>query len=218
MNNVTPPLSRLALWLGSASLAITSLGIPSLVQAETTLTAPTTAPVSETVPATPVVTPATPVTAPKTAPKTAAPSATSKPLATRVVLVLGEKKVYAYQNDKILASFPVAIGKKGWETPKGNFQVLQMVENPVWENPWNGKKIPASLDGPLGVRWIGFWTDGKNTIGFHGTPKKHEHFLGKAVSHGCVRMRNPDVIALYNMVQTGIPVSVVQAKPVVKAK
>jgi lipoprotein-anchoring transpeptidase ErfK/SrfK len=154
----------------------------------------------------------TPV-APKTpAPETAATSETTKPLATHIVLVLGEKKVYAYQDDKILASYPVAIGKKGWETPKGNFQVIQMVENPVWENPWNGKKVPASLDGPIGVRWIGFWSDGKNTIGFHGTPKKHEHFLGTAASHGCVRMRNPDVIALYNMIKMGIPVSVVQAK------
>ncbi len=204
MNNITPPLSRLALWLGSASLAVTSLGIPSIAQAETTLTNtnPTTTPVSETIPA----------TAPTTVPQTAANSEAAKPLATRLVLVLGEKKVYAYQDDKILASYPVAIGKKGWETPKGNFQVIQMVENPIWENPWNGKRVPASLDGPIGVRWIGFWSDGKNTIGFHGTPKKHEHFLGKAVSHGCVRMRNPDVIALYEIVKTGIPVSVVQAK------
>ena len=204
MNNITPPLSRLALWLGSASLAVTSLGIPSIAQAETTLTNtnPTTTPVSETIPA----------TAQTTVPQTAANSEAAKPLATRLVLVLGEKKVYAYQDDKILASYPVAIGKKGWETPKGNFQVIQMVENPIWENPWNGKRVPASLDGPIGVRWIGFWSDGKNTIGFHGTPKKHEHFLGKAVSHGCVRMRNPDVIALYEIVKTGIPVSVVQAK------
>ena len=204
MNNITPPLSRLALWLGSASLAVTSLGIPSIAQAETTLTNtnPTTTPVSETIPA----------TAPTTVPQTAANSEAAKPLATSLVLVLGEKKVYAYQDDKILASYPVAIGKKGWETPKGNFQVIQMVENPIWENPWNGKRVPASLDGPIGVRWIGFWSDGKNTIGFHGTPKKHEHFLGKAVSHGCVRMRNPDVIALYEIVKTGIPVSVVQAK------
>jgi lipoprotein-anchoring transpeptidase ErfK/SrfK len=133
-------------------------------------------------------------------------------MATHIVLVLGERKVYAYQNDKVLASYPVAVGKKGWETPQGNFQVIQMVENPVWENPWNGKKVPASLTGPIGIRWIGFWTDGKNTIGFHGTPTKQEHFLGTAASHGCVRMRNQDVVALFGMVQNGTPVRVVQKK------
>jgi len=132
--------------------------------------------------------------------------------ASHLVLVLGERKVYVYQNDQILASYPVAVGKKGWETPTGNFQVIQMTENPVWENPWNGKKVPASLNGPIGIRWIGFWTDGKNTIGFHGTPKKQEHLLGKAVSHGCVRMRNTDVVALFELVQPGTPVIVKHKK------
>jgi lipoprotein-anchoring transpeptidase ErfK/SrfK len=126
--------------------------------------------------------------------------------------VLGERKVYAYHGKTLLASYPVAIGKHGWETPKGNFTVIQMVENPIWENPWNGSHVPASVNSPLGVRWIGFWRDGKNTIGFHGTPKKDEHLLGKAVSHGCVRLRNPDVIALYEVVKPGIPVSVVQSQ------
>ncbi len=161
-----------------------------------------------TTPLTQPITASTPVPSPST---TAATSQT-KALATRLVLVLGERRVYAYQDDKVLASYPVAIGKKGWETPTGNFQVIQMQKDPVWENPWNGKKVPASINGPIGVRWIGFWSDGKNTVGFHGTPKKHEHFLGKAVSHGCVRMKNPDVVALFELVQPGIPVIVTQKK------
>lgn len=205
MNKVAPPLSRLALWLGSVSLTVTSVAMPTLAATPTTSTdnpTPTALPAT----ANPAALPATPT------PPAATAKPQTKPLATHVVLVLGERKVYAYQNDKVLASYPVAIGKKGWETPKGNFQIIQMVENPVWENPWNGKRVPASLDGPIGVRWIGFWSDGKNTIGFHGTPKKQEHLLGKAVSHGCVRMRNSDVVALYEMVKTGIPVSVVQKK------
>jgi lipoprotein-anchoring transpeptidase ErfK/SrfK len=155
----------------------------------------------------PVPTPNAPLPA-----TTATVSPQNKALATKLVLVLGERRVYAYQEDKVLASFPVAIGKKGWETPTGNFQVIQMTKDPVWENPWNGKKVPASLNGPIGIRWIGFWSDGKNTIGFHGTPKKHEHLLGKAVSHGCVRMRNPDVVALFELVQPGTPVIVTQKK------
>lgn len=136
----------------------------------------------------------------------------NKALATKLLLVLSERRVYAYQDNKVLASYPVAVGKQGWETPTGHFQVIQMTKDPVWENPWNGKKVPASLNGPIGIRWIGFWTDGKNTIGFHGTPKKQEHLLGKAVSHGCVRMRNPDVVALFELVRPGTPVIVTQKK------
>ena len=203
--------------LGAGSAAIlATVMTPGTVYSQTVKsqpTLPTTAQPNES------TTPATtqPTTVDSTAPAetpdaTAATSEVSSPLATHVVLVLSERRVYAYRDSEVLASYPVAIGKKGWETPKGNFEIIQMVENPIWENPWNGKRVPSSLNGPIGIRWIGFWSDGKNTIGFHGTPKKHEHLLGKAVSHGCVRMRNPDVVALYEIVEPGIPVSVVQTR------
>ena len=93
----------------------------------------------------------------------------TKVLATRLVLKLKERKVYAYQDGKLLANYRVAIGKKGWETPQGEFEIIQMVKNPKWENPWNGKISAPGPNNPLGERWIGFWTDGKDYIGFHGT-------------------------------------------------
>jgi L,D-transpeptidase ErfK/SrfK len=154
------------------------------------------------------VTPQTPTVAPQ-APgaKTTAATTSNKTLATKLVLNLKERRVYAYNEDKVLMSYPVAIGKKGWETPTGNFKVIQMVKDPVWQNPWNGKIVPASPKGPIGERWIGFWSDGKNTIGFHGTPTVKS--LGTAASHGCVRMRNEDVKVLFEVVTPGLPVVVV---------
>jgi L,D-transpeptidase ErfK/SrfK len=134
-------------------------------------------------------------------------TAAANSLDTRLILKLKERRVYVYQGKQVLASYPVAVGKKGWETPKGSFQIIQMVENPTWQNPWSGKIIAAGPKNPLGERWIGFWTDGKNTIGFHGTP--NENLIGQAVSHGCVRMRNRDVKALFKQVQMGTPVIVV---------
>lgn len=119
----------------------------------------------------------------------------------RVVLKLNERRVYLYKSDRAIASYPVAVGKKGWETPTGTFQVMKMVKNPTWEHPWNGKLVPPGPDNPLGDRWIGFWTDGKNAIGFHGTPD--ENLIGQAVSHGCVRMRNRDIQALFEKVNVG---------------
>lgn len=127
-------------------------------------------------------------------------------LATRLVLKLNERKVYAYQEDRLLVSYRVAIGKKGWETPEGEFEITQMVENPKWENPWNGKISAPGPNSPLGERWIGFWNNGKDYIGFHGTPG--EHLIGQAVSHGCVRMRNADVKALFELVDKGVSVIV----------
>lgn len=66
--------------------------------------------------------------------------------------------------------------------------------------------MPPGPDNPLGERWIAFWTDGTNVIGFHGTPNRDS--VGRAASHGCVRMYNEDVRELYDIVSTGTPVTV----------
>ena len=124
-----------------------------------------------------------------------------------LVIKLSERRVFLYQAQELLISYPIAIGKAGWETPTGNFQIIQMIRNPAWEHPWTGEIIPPGLDNPLGERWIGFWSDGKNYIGFHGTPA--EELIGQAVSHGCIRMFNKDVKALFEKVAIGTPVIVV---------
>lgn len=124
----------------------------------------------------------------------------------RLVLVLSQRQVHLYKGDTLQASYPVAIGKKGWETPTGEFEITQKVSEPAWENPFTGAIVPPGKNNPLGVRWIGFWTDGRDYIGFHGTP--NESLIGQAVSHGCVRMRNRDVIALFEQVELGTPVVV----------
>jgi len=134
--------------------------------------------------------------------------ATPQPLSATVELVirLGERRVYVYQSDRLLASYPIAIGRSGWETPVGKHQVIQLVRNPTWQHPFTGDLVPPGPDNPLGSRWIGFWTDGTNSIGFHGTPD--EETVGRAASHGCVRMLNQDVLALFEKVRIGTPVTV----------
>jgi L,D-transpeptidase ErfK/SrfK len=126
---------------------------------------------------------------------------------TRLVLNLKKRRVFVYQGQKIIASYPVAIGRRGWETPTGQFRVIQMVRDPVWEHPFTGQLVPSGRNNPLGARWIGFWTDGQNFIGFHGTPQ--ENLIGRAVSHGCVRMRDRDIKALFEKVQVGTTVTVI---------
>ena len=124
----------------------------------------------------------------------------------RVILRLGQRRVYLYQGEQVIASYPVAVGKAGWETPTGNFKVMQKIENPVWQDPWTGEVRSPGPNTALGLRWIGFWTDGKDAIGFHGTPTVNS--IGQAASHGCVRMRNEDVVALFEQVDVGTPVIV----------
>lgn len=171
----------------------------------------------EKLPAVPAVPPPTTPVASPAAPKPAAPAPATAPIETtpvvtpatqpvRLVIRLSKRRVFYYEGTKEITSYPIAVGKKGWETPRGNFSVINMVRDPAWQHPWNGSIIPPGLDNPLGDRWIGFWSDGKNMIGFHGTP--NEESVGRAASHGCIRMKNNDVRALFEKVAVGIPVIV----------
>lgn len=124
----------------------------------------------------------------------------------QLVIKLNERRVYVYRNQQLQTSYPIAVGREGWETPVGQYQVIQMISNPTWEHPLTGEIIPPGPDNPLGLRWIGFWTDGTNYIGFHGTPNTET--VGQAASHGCIRMFNQDVLVLFDKVKIGTPVIV----------
>ncbi|RMF64113.1 MAG: L,D-transpeptidase [Cyanobacteria bacterium J069] len=167
----------------------------------------------------PVVAPVSPPVVPETLPAPDAPNVPGlgaaepfvpepevrSPLS--LVVDLSDRRVYVYEEERVKTSFRIAVGRAGWETPTGRYEVISMVEHPTWQHPFTGEVVPPGNGNPLGVRWIGFWTDGKNTIGFHGTP--NEETVGRAASHGCVRMYNGDVTTLFEMVQVGTPVIVV---------
>ncbi|WGV26797.1 L,D-transpeptidase [Halotia branconii] len=125
---------------------------------------------------------------------------------TEVVVDLSDRRTYVYTGNIVMASYPIAVGKQGWETPTGSFEVRHKQHDPIWRHPITGKIFPPGADSPLGERWIGFWSDGRNEIGFHGTPDIH--LLGTAISHGCLRMRNADVRLLYEQVKVGTLVTV----------
>lgn len=128
------------------------------------------------------------------------------PKADRLVLKLGERRVYVYDDERVLDSFPVAIGAPGTPTPTGQFEIFQMIENPVWQSPWTGEVFAPGANSALGLRWIGFAELPNGIIGFHGTPTVSS--IGRAASNGCVRLRNEDVLALYSHVRMGMTVIV----------
>ncbi len=87
--------------------------------------------------------------------------------------------------------FPVAVGTINTPTPLGDWKIIQKTENP---------------GGPFGVRWMRIncpW----GGYGIHGTD--NEASIGKAVSHGCVRMRSDDVIRVYSLVALGTRVKII---------
>jgi len=145
-----------------------------------------------------------PVPQPEAA-RTVAPSAAT----TRLEIRLSRREVVVYSGATEVKSYPVAIGRRGWETPTGEFQVMQMLQNPTWISPFTDEVVPADdPQNPLGDYFIGFWTDNKNWIGFHGTPNPET--IGKAVSHGCIHLYNKDIEELFQQVRLGTPVSVIE--------
>jgi L,D-transpeptidase ErfK/SrfK len=143
------------------------------------------------------------------------PAASPAPKEPYLLLKLNERRVYVMDDPTAPpAGYPVAIGRPQWPTPTGKFQINQMVENPDFvvfdfNNPEGSKdrgRIAPGIGNPLGLRWIGFAYDHGWAIGFHGTQKTE--VLGQAVSHGCVRMSNPDVVEMFARVKLGTPVVV----------
>ncbi|MCT4605745.1 MAG: L,D-transpeptidase [Marinisporobacter sp.] len=93
-----------------------------------------------------------------------------------------------FRNGQWFKSYPVAVGKPSTPTPKGTFTIINKAINP---------------GGPFGVRWMGL---SKPHYGIHGTNDPSS--IGKAVSHGCIRMHNQDVIELYNLIPIGTVVKI----------
>jgi lipoprotein-anchoring transpeptidase ErfK/SrfK len=126
---------------------------------------------------------------------------------TKLIVNLADRQVRLYRNGKEMSRHTVAIGQAGWETPAGSFKIHQMKRDPEWQHPITKEVFPRGENNPLGDRWIGFYEGEHMAIGFHGTPD--ESAVGQAVSHGCLRMRNADIRAMFEQVGVGTIVEVV---------
>jgi lipoprotein-anchoring transpeptidase ErfK/SrfK len=122
-----------------------------------------------------------------------------------LLLRIGENRLYLYENGHITHKWTVATGQPRYPTPTGTYKVVSKEKWPWWINPdpntWGRtmpKKIPPGRDNPLGVRALHWSAPG---VAFHGTVETNT--LGYNASHGCVRLSNPDVEVLYNLVPVG---------------
>ncbi len=107
----------------------------------------------------------------------------------------------------LLKTYPVAVGRRGWPTPKGNFQILKKIKDPAWEHIFTNEKFPGGTkSNPLGPYYLRFHTQGKNEFGIHGTNQPSS--IGKAISHGCVRLLNKHITEVFSLVQEGTPLKV----------
>jgi murein L,D-transpeptidase YcbB/YkuD len=114
----------------------------------------------------------------------------------RLDLNIPALKLVVYEGDRVLESYPIAVGKPGFDTPTGTFSITHAEWNPWWHPPthreWarNERVTPPGPNNPMGRVKLFFLP----LYFIHGTPDGES--IGTPASHGCVRMRNSDVIEL----------------------
>jgi lipoprotein-anchoring transpeptidase ErfK/SrfK len=140
------------------------------------------------------------------------PKVTTAELAKKYPAVLvvnrGAFKLTLYKDLKPYKTYGIAVGQAGLETPAGLYSIQNKAINPAWHVPnsdWAGDLAGKVISGddpsnPIKARWLGVY-DG---VGVHGTGDPGS--IGSAASHGCIRMRIPEVIELYDQVPVGAPI------------
>lgn len=122
---------------------------------------------------------------------------------TRTILVsLEDRRLALLENGVVMAVYPVAVGRETTPSPTGTFTIVARVANPTYYH--DGKVIAPGRGNPVGTRWMGLSEKG---YGIHGTNAPHS--IGKAASHGCIRMGRHDLESLFAQVRTGDVVEIV---------
>ena len=126
---------------------------------------------------------------------------------TRLVAKKADNILYAYNGDRLIATYPTTVGSSDTPSPTGTFSIVNRVKNP-WYRASSGegkdKKVfmlPPGPNGPVGVVWMGL---SKPSYGIHGSPVPEG--ISRQASHGCVRLTNWDVLEVYANVDTGAKV------------
>lgn len=110
-----------------------------------------------------------------------------------------------YEGNKVLRKYPVAVGNPASLTPSGKYYVACKIVNPDWGGGGYAKPVAGGApSNPLGKRWIGLSLNGGGDYGVHGNISPYS--IGTYASHGCIRMDNTDVEALYEIVSVKTPI------------
>lgn len=130
-------------------------------------------------------------------PATVAPAGDeARPVQRQIVISIPDRKLALIENGKVVKIYPVAVGRRATPSPEGTFYIANRVKNPTYYRP--GVVIPPGRSNPVGTRWMGLSVAG---YGIHGTDEPRS--IGRAASHGCIRMRNRDAEDLFARVRVG---------------
>jgi L,D-transpeptidase YbiS len=144
---------------------------------------------------------------------------------TKIDISIREQRLTLKRGDETLRSYRISTSRFGigteegsFKTPTGRFRVAQKIGGDAASGTIFHGRVPLAPSDPLPatedlvmsrILWLdGLDEDNANTrdrfIYIHGT--KHEDKIGRPASHGCIRMRNADVIELFDLVDAEMPV------------
>ena len=113
-----------------------------------------------------------------------------------IIVSLEDRKLALVENGEVKKIYTVSVGKPSTPSPEGTFTIQRRVANPTYHH--DGKTVLPGPNNPVGTRWMGL---NKPGYGIHGTNEPRS--IGKAASHGCIRMARTDLEDLYTMVAVG---------------
>ena len=137
-----------------------------------------------------------------------------------VILNIATKRLFYFpeveqgEQQQVL-TYPIGIGRVGWETPLGDTTVIAKARNPSWWVPASVRKehaemgdplpsvVPPGPDNPLGTRVLKLDMPGYL---IHGTNQPYG--VGMRVSHGCVRLYPENIEFLYSLIDVGESVTI----------
>jgi lipoprotein-anchoring transpeptidase ErfK/SrfK len=117
-------------------------------------------------------------------------------VARQIVVSIPDRKLAIIENGEVVKVYPVAVGADNSPSPTGSFVIVNRLTDPTYYH--KGTVIGPGSANPLGNRWIGLNEKG---YGIHGTNVQSS--IGKASSHGCIRVGRKDLIDLFARVKVG---------------
>jgi hypothetical protein len=119
-----------------------------------------------------------------------------------IVVSLEDRKLALIENGEIKKIYTVSVGTPSTPSPEGTFTIQRRVANPTYHH--DGRTVLPGPTNPVGTRWMGL---NKAGYGIHGTNEPKS--IGKAASHGCVRMGRADLEEFFALVAVGDTVRMV---------
>jgi L,D-transpeptidase ErfK/SrfK len=141
-----------------------------------------------------------------------------------ILINLPQRLLFLFENGRLVAWYPVAVGQPDWQTPTGSFRIMTRETDPVWDVPVSiqqemrrkgepvRKKVPPGPDNPLGGYWMGLTA---TCCGIHSTNAPQSVYQFQ--THGCIRMSPDDAEDLFYRVEVGTPVEIIY-EPVLVAR